>query len=355
VSHPTLSPPELREALRPFGRRFAFATLYFLVSSLIGTAGYVAIEGWEIFDAFYMSVTTLTSVGFMEVYPLSPAGRSFTMVVIVLGVTGLGIYWGLITAMIVELDLGGLLRRRRMMRRISDLSDHFIVCGAGRIGRIVSEEMLRDKTKFVLIESDAARVRALIERHPDLLILEGDATREHTLQTARIDTARGLAACLASDADNLLLCLTARGLKPDICIVARANEMESIEKLRRAGATHSISPSVTGGIRMASVLLRPTVVSLLDVAAGGVEIDLRLEEVVMPAASPLVGQTLAEARIPQRTGLVVIALRSDGGKAPPSYNPGPDARLGAGDIVIVLGRAAEIEVLRRYVQSGAAP
>lgn len=345
IGEPQIS---LSDALRPFKHRFAWAGLYFLIILAIGTAGYRVIEGWGWLEAAYMAVTTVASVGFMEVRPLAPSGRTFTMVLIFLGITGLGIWWALTTALIVELDLGGVLRRSRMMRRIEDLSDHHIVCGAGRMGRVVLDEMAQAGSPFVVIEKDPSRAAALLDDYPEVLIVEGDATREHTLESAQVSNARGLAACLAEDADNLLVCLTARGLNPRIITVARAYNEESLPLLRRAGADHVISPNFTGGIRMASHLLRPDVVSFLDCAMWGGDIELRMEQAAIPPGSPLVGRTLAEARIPQRTGLIVLALRRKDAEGPPEYNPGPQARLEAGDVMIVLGRTAQVQMLRDY-------
>ena len=339
------------EALRPFGRRFAWAGAYFLLLTAAGSAGYVWIEGWSWFEALYMTVTTVASVGYGEIRPLSPAGRTFTMVLIVLSITGLGIWWALITALIVELDLGGLLRRRQMFREIEKLSHHFIVCGGGRFGRVVVEEMVKAKIPFVLIERSPERAAHLLSDHPGMLLMEDDATKEHTLQAARIQTARGLAACLAEDADNLLVCITAHYMKPELNVVARANDEESLDKLRRAGADHVISPNVTGGIRMASMLLRPSVVSFLDVATtAGAEMELRLEEAGIPESSQLVGKSLADARIPQRTGLIVLALKRGRGAQGPVYNPGPELRLEAGDVMIVLGREEQVQSLRQYLR-----
>jgi voltage-gated potassium channel len=341
----------VREALAPFGPRFAWALVYFAVLTVAGTMGYILIEDWHWFDALYMTVTTVSSVGYSEVLPLTARGRAFTMVVIFFAVTGLGIWWALITALIVELDLGGLVRRRRVMRRIEDLSDHVIVCGGGRIGKVVIHELMREGTPFVLVERHGERAADLLQDHPDLLWIEADATKEHNLTAARIHAARGLAACLDQDGENLLLCLTAHHLKPELNVVARANEEESVDKLLRAGADHVISPIATGGIRMASMLLRPSVVSFLDVAttAGG-EMTLRLEETVIPLQSKLVGKTLADARIPQRTGLVVLALRRGRGAADLVYNPGPETRLEPHNVLITLGREDQIRGLRSYLQ-----
>jgi len=347
LTDPVLS---AREALRPFARRFAWAGAYFLVLTVAGTAGYVLIEGWSWFEALYMTVTTVASVGYGEIRPLSPSGRTFTMVLIVLSITGLGIWWALITALIVELDLGGLLRRRQMSREIEKLSNHFIVCGGGRFGRVVVEEMVKTKIPFVLIEKNPERAARLLSDLPGILVMEDDATKEHTLQAARIQTARGLAACLAEDADNLLVCITAHYMKAELNVVARANDEESLDKLRRAGADHVISPNVTGGIRMASMLIRPSVVSFLDVATtAGDQMALRLEETEIPQSSRLVGKSLADARIPQRTGLIVLALKRGRGAQGPVYNPGPELRLEAGDVMIVLGREEQIQNLREYL------
>lgn len=350
---PRAEPTPLRSALRPFRTRFAWAAIYFALVFLFGSIGFYVIEDWTWFEAVYMSVTTVTSVGFMEVRPLSPAGRTFTMILIALGITGLGIWWALTTALIVELDLAGVMRRRRMTRRIETLADHFIVCGTGRMGRVVVREMTTTSTPFVVIEKDDERAEELLEAYPDALVIEGDATKEHILETARVESARGLASCLADDADNVLVCLTARGLNPQLTLVARAYSEESFEKLRRAGADHVIAPTVTSGIRMASTLLRPQVVSFLDVATTGADIELRLEEAEITPESRLVGKSLADARIPQRTGLIVLALRRAGGDGKQRYNPGPETTLEAGDVMIVLGRPEQVQQLRNYVRDQA--
>lgn len=338
----------LGEALKPFGQRFALAGAYFVVVFAVGTVGYRIVENWGWLEALYMAVTTVTSVGFMEVRPLSSSGRTFTMALIALGITGLGIWWALTTALIVELDLGGVLRRRKIMRTIEALDNHFIVCGVGRMGRVVVAEMVQAGHPFVVVEHNPDRIALIRDSYPEALIIEGDATREQTLHNARVDKALGLAACLAEDADNLLVCITARSLSPELTTVARAYNEESVEKLRRAGADHVVSPNFTGGIRMAFSLLRPHVVNFLDCVITEAGIELRLEQATIPGGSHLVGRSLAEAKIPQRTGLVVLALRREGQTGPPLYNPGPETRLEAGDVMIVLGRSEQIQQLRDY-------
>jgi voltage-gated potassium channel len=326
------------------------AALYFLLVFVVGGIGYSLIEGWDWFESLYMAVTTVSSVGFMEVRPLSPAGRTFTIVLIFLGVSGLGIWWALTTALIVELDLGGVLRRRRTMRAIEQMKNHYIICGAGRMGRVVIEEMLQAGHPFVVIEQNPVSIATVNDIDPDVLVIEGDATREQTLKRAQAQAAGGLAACLAEDADNLLVCLTAGDLNNNLPMVARAYNEESIQKLRRAGADHVVSPNQTGGIRMAFTLLRPHVVSFLDCVISDAGIELRLEQATLPASSHLVGQTLSDARIPQRTGLIVLGLRRACADGPPIYNPGPETCLEAGDVMIVMGEPKRVQKLKDYAE-----
>ena len=349
---PLASTLSIADTLRPFGPRFAAAGMYFVVLLAIATVGYHWIEGWPWPDALYMSVTTISAVGFMEVHPLTPTGRNFTMFIIALGVTGLGIWWALTTALIVELDLGGALRRRKKMKRIESLDGHYIVCGAGRVGRMVVREIERAGLPLVIVERDRERATALEDADPDRLVICGDSTKERVLLEAGIQRAHGLAACLADDADNLLVCLTARDMNPGVSTVARAYDEESMDRLRRAGADHVISPTLTGGIRMATTLLQPNVVSFLDSAVMGPDLDLRLQEAVIPQGSPLVGRSLVEARIPQKTGLVVIALQRGGPGGALLYNPGPGTLLETGDVMLVLGRQGQVEELRTYAEAG---
>ena len=343
-SRPADSP--LRHALRHFEKRLFWTVLYFAVLLAIGATGYHGIEGWSWFESFYMAVITASSVGFSEIHPLTDSGRTFTMGLLAFSVVGLGMLWAVTTAFLVDLDFGDAFRKRRMMRNIHQLSGHFIVCGAGRMGRVIVEEMLRARKDIVVVESSAERTEALRESHPDLPIVEGDATLDSTLETAGLARAKGLAACLRDDADNVFLCLTARAMNAGLEISARAAHEESVSKLRRAGANHVVSPNVTGGARIAATLIRPTVVSFLDATTIAHESSLRLEETTVPAGSHLAGKTLAQARIPQETGLVVIGLQQGGDAV--VYNPGPETALRAGDVMIVLGHTDQIRKLSSY-------
>jgi voltage-gated potassium channel len=335
-------------ALQRFRRRLLVTLAYFNVVLLGGAVGYRVIEGWSWFDSLYMSVITATCVGYSEVHGLSNAGRFFTMVLLAFALVGLGLLWAMVTAFLVELDLADFFRRRGMQKRIDELSGHYVVCGAGRVGRVIFGEMMAAGHPVVILDRDHDRIEHLRELHPGALSVEGDATRDHVLELAGVRRAKGLAAALASDADNLFVTLTARTLNTTMEIACRANDGESVAKMSRAGANHIISPNVTGGMRMATALMRPSIVNFLDATTSTSGFELQLEELTVPAGSGLVGKRLMEARIPQETGLIVLALRPAGGKAS-AFNPGPEARLGAGDAVIVLGESEQIDRLRSFL------
>jgi len=340
--------------MRVYANRFLGTALFFVALILVGTLGYLGIEGWDWGDSLFMTVITLTAVGYDEVHPLSPSGRIFTSFILAGGITGMGLWFAFLTSFIVELDLTHVLRRRRTEKEIEKMENHVIVCGAGRTGSQVVEELLMAGETFVVIERDRAKVEQLHSALPDLVVVEGDATVDHFLEDAGVAKARGLISCLSADADNLFVCLTARDLQPDLHIIARAYEEETVPKLYRAGADHVVSPNASGAIRMASFMIRPSVVSFLDVATRSPDLTLRLEQETVPEASPLAGRTLMDARIPQNTGLIVIALRKknpEGSEEDYSYvfNPVATTRLDPGDVMIVLGAPEQIKRLREFV------
>ena len=337
-----------------YSLRFIGTALFFCAILIIGTVGYTLIQGWSVEDALFMTVITLTAVGYDEVHPLSVQGRAFTSFILFMGLTGLGLWFAFLTSFIVELDLRDVFRRRRTLKEVGKMKDHVIICGAGRTGSQVIEELTVAGESFVVVERDSEKVGNLHELLPDLLIIEGDATIDHFLEDAGIGEARGLIASLSADTDNLFVCLTARALRPDLEIVARAYEEETVPKLYRAGANHVVSPNASGAIRMASYMLRPVVVSFLDVATRSPDLTLRMEQETVSASSPLTGQTLMDAQIPQNTGLIVIGLRKknpEGAKEDYTYvfNPQATTTLGAGDVMIVLGKPEQINELRAFV------
>ena len=229
-----------------------------------GTLGYQLIEAWSAFDALYMTVITVASVGFMEVHPLSPAGRAFTMVLIVVGLGTVAYGLGTITAFWVEGDLSHIWEKRLMERRIASLRGHVIVCGGGETGRAIARELLATRTPFVVIEMDPGQEPALRKLGPDFLYILGDATDPGVMREAHVETARGLIACMPSDKDNLFTMLTARELNPQVRIVTRVGSDDSRSKLIRAGADAVVSSKTIGALRLASEMLRPHVVSVLD-------------------------------------------------------------------------------------------
>ena len=342
------------DPVRTFRRRLLAVVAYTLALTAIGTVGFMQMSGWSFSDAVYMTVITLSAVGYGEVRPLNDAGRALATFLLVGGITGMGLWFALITSAIVEMDLGHVFRIRSTMKNLEKLRDHVIVCGAGRTGRQVVKELVKSRVPYVVIERDEDRAERVRELDEGALVLEGDATHDDTLVTARIGVAHGLVAALSADTDNLFVCLSSRDLQPGLTIVARAFDEQTMSKLYKAGADHVISPNITGGIRMASVLLRPQVMSFLDVVTRGEGLALHLEEVKVPEASSLRDLTLEEARIPQKTGLIVIAIRHDGKVRSPDehgfiYNPGPRERIRAGDVLIVLGRTEQVDRLREVV------
>lgn len=333
-----------------FGKRLVGALLLLMALEVAGALGYILIEGASFHDAVYMAAITLTAVGYEEVVPLSPAGRNFTIALLLGGFTWMGIWFAILTSFVVELDLAHVFRRRRIMKAIEETSDHVVICGAGRTGGKVAEELASRGQEFVIIERNPDRVEDLLEVSPDLKVIQGDATTDQNLEAAGIQRARGLVASLSADTDNLFVCLSARDLNPDLTIVARAYEEETMSKLYRAGADHVVSPNVSSAVRMASVIIRPSVLSFLDVATRSEEVSLRLEEAPISEDSPLSGQTLAEARIPEKTGLIVIALRKADDHEEFVYNPVAETRLEPGDALIVLGGPDEVRDLRKYTE-----
>ncbi len=337
-----------------FLRRLAWMAAGALTLFVIGTMGFLSIEEYDLSDAFYMTVITLSAVGYEEVHDLRTGGRILASFLILGGLTLLGVWFALVTSAIVEMDLAHVFLIRRNMKKIENLKDHYIVCGAGRTGRQVARELEAAAKPYVIIEKDASRAEALREEFPDVLTVVADATTDQALVQARIGSAAGLVTCLSADTDNLFVCLSARDLQPGLTIVARAYNEQTLQKLFVAGANHVVSPNLTGGMRMAAMLLQPQVVSFLDVAMRSEDLDLRLEEVHVPVGSPFEDQTLAELRIPTKTGLIVIAARhadAPGREGPWVYNPGPEHRILAGDILIVMGKEEQIDRLTRSVQA----
>ncbi len=319
-------------------QQIRFALLLLTVIMGIGTIGYMLLEHWSLLDSFYMTVITISTTGFMEVRPLTPAGRLFTTLLIIAGVATIAYTGGRIVQFLIETQI---FRRRRMSKKLDELKDHFIVCGYGRMGKHVCEELRNARQEFVIIEKNPQQIEAIIEE--GLLFVAGDATQDEILQKARIERARGLVAVLSTDAENVFITLSARVLNPNLFIVARAVEEETATKLLRAGADRVVKPYEIGGSRIAQVLLRPGVVDFIDLVTRERGVDLNFEEIQVQPHSPLIGKTLRDTPLRKELNIIVIAIfRKDGTFI---YNPTSSTQVQEGDRLIAIGSAKSLQHL----------
>ncbi|MFZ0731583.1 MAG: potassium channel protein [Candidatus Sulfotelmatobacter sp.] len=321
------------------------AVLLVLVMA-IGTAGYHYIEGWPWFDGFYMVVTTLTTIGYQEVHPLSHAGRVFNIFIILAGVSLLLLGVGALSQALLEFELQSFFGRRRMEREIGRLDDHYIICGMGRVGRSVARELARKPVPFVMVEN--AEIKRQRFASENWLVLAGDATQEQTLRQAQIERARGLIAATTTDATNLYIVLTARGLNPRLKIIARASEDGAEKHLLTAGADSVVSPYSFAGQRIAQSLLRPHVVSFLDTATTHLGMDLEIGEIHITSNSSFAGKTLEGSRIRQERGVIVLAIKR---RESMRFNPAPDERIEADDYLIAMGEPGQLRQLEQTAAS----
>lgn len=328
-------------------RRLRLALGAFGSMILVGFVGYQVVADASPLDALYMTLITITTVGFGEIIPLNGAARVLTMVLIVGGV-GSATYAALTAAeFVVEGHLGHIIERRRMSREIDALEGHTIVCGFGRVGRHLAEQLDREDKGFVVIDNDEGKAPAIAEL--GYLYVRGDATEEAALLEAGLERAGAVVACVNTDADNVLLTLTAKGLNPGVTVIARTKADENEGKLRRAGADRVIAPATIGGRRIAQILTRPAVADFLDgLGIGGV--DYTLEEVPV-RSSELDGRTLREAGVRERFGCTVLAVRH-GDDETLDTHPEAETRLHAGDRIVVLGAEADVTAMRRYFTEG---
>jgi voltage-gated potassium channel len=319
------------------------ALLLLLVVVMLAAVGYRWLGGPEVtfLDAIYMAVITLATVGYGEVVDTSthPALRVFNIFVILFGI-GIMLYvFSASTAFIVEGELKDIFRRRKMLKQIREMHDHFIVCGAGETGLYVVQELLKTGHNFVLIDHDPGRLEKV--RHlGEFPVLVGDAADEEALTTAGLERAAGLVSVLPEDKDNLMVTVTARQMSPTLRIVARCTEAKMADKLIRAGATSAVSPNMIGGMRLASELTRPHVVSFLDLMLRDQEKPMRVEEIAVREDSPWVGKTIQTTEISKHYGLLALGLRKADGVM--MYNPHKDTELSAGDVLVVMGDVSQV-------------
>jgi len=315
--------------------------------SCVGVAGYMMLTDMSFMDALYMTAITLSTVGYREVAPLTPAAQLFTIGLIF---TGLGVVLygaSLLAGDVIEGRLQHVLGRRRVERQIEHLADHYIVCGFGRMGRIVCKELAAKPVPFVVVDHDPDALKRADE--DGCLSVDGDATEDRVLQHAGIARARGLVSALSRDEDNVYVVLSARQLNPDLLIVARAEDERSESKLTHAGATRVVSPYVLGGSRMAGALLRPAVLDVIDLATHHRSIELKIEEFAVTSGAFAAGGTLRESSLREELGLIVIAIKKSSGEM--VYNPAAEARIDTGDCLVVMGPAASLQQLERRLRA----
>ncbi len=317
-----------------------------LIVMAVGTAGFHFIEGWTWFDGFYMVVTTLTTIGYQEVHPLSHAGRVFNVVVILTGVSLVLLGVGALSQALLEFELQSFLGRRRMERDIGRLDHHYIICGMGRVGRSVARELAGKPAQFVFIESAESKLQRYSAEN--WLVVAGDATQEQVLRSAQIEKAHGLIAATTTDATNLYIVLTARGLNPGLKIIARASEDNAEKHLLAAGADSVVSPYSFAGRRIAQSLLRPHVVSFLDTATTHLGMDLEIGEIHIADKSRFAGTTIEGSRIRQDRGVIVLAIKRQAGMR---FNPAPDERIEPEDCLIAMGEPSQLRRLEQAARS----
>ncbi|MDP7034972.1 MAG: potassium channel protein [Planctomycetota bacterium] len=332
--------------------RFLIFLLLIVLILGMGTAGYSWIEDWPLAESLYMTVITVTTVGYGEIpAPLSPNGRHFTMFLIFSGILTISVGVSVLTSVLVESRFELFVHHRRKEKIIMKLTDHYILCGAGRAGRAVIEELLELNVPLVVIDNHHETLNTLEHDYPGINILSGDATHDEILIQAGIERAHGLVSNLSSDAENLYVCLAAREKNPNLRIVTRAENEENITRMKKAGANNVISPTHTGARRMVAMLFHPQLTSFLDAMTRIGDTQLMLEEFTIYENSSISGLTLAEAKIPQKTGLIVIAIRNQQ-DSDFIFNPSGATRLTADNEIVVLGEADQITRLGDLIGAG---
>ena len=325
-------------------RKVVYPTILILGVILYGTIGYILIEGWDLLDSLYMTVITLTTVGFEEVHVLSRAGRVFSIFLILSGVGAMFYALTVVARVILEGEIRDILGRRKLTKKIENLKNHYIICGYGRMGKIICREMKQDKALFIVVEGESD---VLAEMDKEILSLQGDATQDSVLKDAGIERALGLISVLSSDADNLYVVLSARGLNPDLKIVARASEEGAEQKLVRAGADKVISPYHLGGLRIAHTILKPAVVDFIEFATRTGNIELQMEEIKVKESSHIVDHRLDECGIRKDMGIIIVAIKRESGDM--KFNPTSESIIKHGDTLVAMGETKQLEALEKLV------
>ena len=323
--------------------RRSFLMLFLTI--LFGILAYHYIEGMSISDAVFITAITISTVGFGEVQPLSVVGRIITISIIIFGITIAGYTVGNFIRMLIEGEISKTFGRKKVRKTIVGLKSHHIVCGYGRIGKLIVSELLRNKEKCVVIENNPANIAELESSNIPYLML--DARDENTLLKAGIMRSKGIVTAVSTDADNVFITLTAKMLKPDVFILARSSDVKNEKKLLSAGATRVVSPYLIGGQRMAQLLLKPTVVDFIDIATLDDKLGLRMEEAVVSPKSTLLGKNLVESNLRKDYGVIIVLIKKFNGEM--IFNPLPTEKLEANDVIVMLGKSEDLEKINVFI------
>lgn len=314
-------------------------SLYLLLATIaFGTGGYMVFEDMPLFEAFYMTLITISTVGFSEIKPLSYIGRGITIIIIILGISLLTYTLGQVARIFVEGELRNILGRRKLEKQIAELKDHYIICGYGRIGSIIASELVAADIPIVVIEQEPERIASL--EAANILYLCRDATSDESLVEAGLSRAIGLVTAVSSDANNVFISLSAKELRPDIFILARASDESNESKLLRAGATKVVCPYQIGGKRMAEIIYKPTVMDFLEQAMVNEKLDLQIEEAMISEGSPINGSSVMGSCLRQNYGVIIVAIKRKCGEM--IFNPGPEETFLVGDVLVVIGKKSKL-------------
>lgn len=326
-------------------RRIMQALTFLLGTTIIGIGGFISIEGYELIDAIYMTVITMSTVGFGTIGDLSSEGKMFSVLLIIISTSTFLYAITTITTFVIEGEFRQAFNRYQVSQKVTKLSNHIIICGLGRNGREAAHELIRQNQKFVVIEQEEDVIARFNSEFQEILAIRGNATHEEILENANIHQARGLISSLSTDAENVYIALTAREMNPKLHIVARASHESSISKLKRAGANRVIVPNLIGGRKMANMLTRPALVEFLDLVSGEGNSDLHLEGILCKNHPGIIGKTLAELHIRSRTGVLVLGFKR--GQQKVELNPPVQDKIREEDRLFVMGTDEQLAAFRK--------